>query len=516
MAAQVPSISTFSALPLTMTEQEHLPYLELSAPICRFPTAFVVSRGRSAQVLSFLHQNKDLEPYTFSINEGELEVCSVSNPCFDADVLDRGNTTSISDREYEGSTGFKSTKIPYNSYSVDLVIEHDLDTEKKKVNLCEYSGVCFSGGGAQAVGYCGVLNAYSPKALFLVDEVSGSSAGAAIAGAVAGGATPKQIEAWLIGCTQRGGSSKSMLYQNAEEALLLGLSEQKKQIVILLEKLGFPLKDADLRHLTFEQLELLKDYSISDYNEDKWGLDTAILMKKCEELKLGLNLGALGLKKLAIIGTCNKKHEICFSFCNSPKLAIVDAIVASASVPAIHKNTNIAANLIKRLPDELKGREQLLFSDGGITNNSPHAYLESEKVIVFAFSTAEDALTSKGLSLKQQVFKFFLRYDLYKAEKYNLASAAESDGRLLVFIDAGITSFNFSKAKNNFDEIVAKTHEGFSDFITRYGEHEAKAQCQASDSLKKRYRKVSEIGVDKSQRTRHLIQKDAFMESGEI
>ncbi len=310
-----------------------------------------------------------------------------------------------------------------------------------------FQGLCISGGGAKGLAVPGVIMALGEKRLMEVEEVVGASVGAVLASALAVGATPTElVEIGDLQDLPRVAINHAFLETMFNRIVVKQLGPNVESIDEFLKSKGYPLcnssfrpiegavNKSDLSFLTFRQLFLLRE---ATNNECPWLSSNSTM------------------KELTIIGT-NKEHkyEEKFSYDTSPDVPIIRAVLASGSAPFIMSDI------------EIDGKRYI---DGGITNNTPHAYLKGSSGLVIRLSAPN--VHTENLGFKEKVVNtcIDLLVDCKSSEHeiFDTESASSSE-RLKVFhLTPSVSTLQINQAVANYYPNLNSAEQQFYQFEAR-------------------------------------------------
>ncbi|MBE8167930.1 MAG: hypothetical protein HAW66_06155 [Shewanella sp.] len=305
----------------------------------------------------------------------------------------------------------------------------------------DYDALCFSGGGAKGVSYAGVVQVLGTERLKTIKETSGASAGSLIATAIACGMTHQQVSDWIL--AEELQFNEASIEAAAISVISTPLQKHVHEIANILCECDYPLLDENeseipkekidgnsLKFLTFRQLDILKSHQAKP---DDSALD------------------AIYLKRLVIVATMNKNVETELSARKTPDLPIYLAVKASCTSPIGMRSVEIDSKYFGsgQYGSDSSNTRRASLTDGGLTNNTPHSYLQGQNTLAIAFDSAQE-LQNRDLNIVEKSVQKIFGSELFKSEMFDIAAAKNNPKITLCFISPSIGTFDFKKAIKDF------------------------------------------------------------------
>ncbi|MBM7074302.1 patatin-like phospholipase family protein [Shewanella sp. 202IG2-18] len=190
-------------------------------------------------------------------------------------------------------------------------------------------------------------------------------------------------------------------------------------------------KESDLTSITFRQLFLLRN---ATNEESPWFSSHSTM------------------KALTIIGTDKElKYEEEFSYGKSPDISIRLAVLASGSAPFLMSDV------------EIEGRSYI---DGGITNNTPHAYLKTSPGLVIQLGASHTPVNELGIKDKliSKCTDFIVGCEASEYENFDSKSASSSQ-RLKVFnLTPSASTLHINQAVANYYPNLNSAEQQYYEF----------------------------------------------------
>jgi NTE family protein len=296
--------------------------------------------------------------------------------------------------------------------------------------------LAIKGGGVKGVAYVGALEELDRANLFqFIKRVSGTSAGALMAAMICVGYTVPQIKELML----------SIQFKKFEKG--------------------------------WNPFRIFTKYGI---HNGKYILEFA--KKVVTNSPLGLNadvsfedLQNKGGKELYIFSCNTSMRDITeFSFYNTPKVAIAEAIRASMSIPYYFKAWKFSNNI----PDDH------LYVDGGIAYNYPLSFFDDNRfntfenvnfnsIGLFLYSNTE----RKPVSLKYNTPVYFskeLFEALLSAQDFIILRDKEQIQRSILIDDLGFSATDFNISQENLLQLMQSGRDAAKEFIEKLNLLQAK------------------------------------------
>ncbi len=299
-----------------------------------------------------------------------------------------------------------------------------------------FENLAIKGGGVKGVAYVGALEELDKANIFqTIKRISGTSAGALMATMIAVGYTVEQIRNLML----------SIEFKKFESG--------------------------------WNPLKIFTKYGV---HHGGYILEFAQKVVANSPLKLSTNatfeeLQNKGGKELYIFSCDTSLRDITeFSFENTPKVIIAEAVRASMSIPYYFK----AWKFSNGLPNAH------LYVDGGIAYNYPLSFYDDSRFNAFEhenFNSIGLFLTSKDSRIPKKLKYYKLFYfskelfeALLSAQDYIIVKDKEQMQRSILIDDLGFSATDFNMSKDNLEKLMQSGRDATKTFLKNWNTIEPK------------------------------------------
>lgn len=353
-------------------------------------------------------------------------------------------------------------KAVFESDEANMMIGEHLSRASKY----QYDALALSGGGAKGIIYPGVITGLGDIRLRNIKDIAGCSAGSVIAGLLACGIRPNELNEFGISTNLKMTQAElRSLIENQISKQIRSFLDDNDNLPRLTEFANEPAvrnilklyQSRELMDITFEELHVLskvfpdagfKNLSVIavHFDHDKPTEGT---------IDYATTAGLLGL---------GKPTELHLSYETVPNMPISIGILASSALPGVFPPVDATAYF----PAGAAEHGPFLLRDGGILNNIPHDVLlrnpNVKNTLVLAFDSSKDA-HKKERTHMEAILDFMATVPNSSYLKYDIKTLEQKHPERLHYMETlGIGTTDFEKATQTANMLMKNGKDRFIEF----------------------------------------------------